>query len=36
MNSKEIVRYFYEQIFSNQMINEFENDVDARLSNKNL
>ena len=30
MNSKEIVKYFYEQIFSNNLLNEIEDYVDAQ------
>ena len=30
MNSKETVKYFYEQIFSKNLMNEIENYVDAK------
>ncbi len=32
MNSKEVVKYFYEQIFSKNLINEIENYVDAECT----
>ncbi len=36
MNLKEVVKYFHEQIFSNNLTNEIENYVDAKVSNIKL